>query len=141
MNYTFKDFIGWARNLSRGSQNCHNILFREGVRSDGKKFMEIEFFTSKNRYVISAVETDRGHLYVDGGLITRAPYPGERHVRYANVSDGDLTPETWAHILGQVIFYEMLPIAEDRFPSQVAEKDQLTLADALNKYCPGWNSF
>ncbi len=140
MNYTFMDFIVWAKRLSRGTFGCQNILFREGVRNDGKKFMEIEFFTSKNHYVITAVETEEGRpLYLDGELITRAPYPGERHVRYADVDDGALTPENWARMLGQIIHYEMLPINEHRDPRVVEEKDKLTLKDALNKYFPGWN--
>lgn len=142
MNYTFMDFINWAGDLSRGPQNCHNILFREGVRDDGKKYMEIEFFTRENRYVVTATETDSGRpLYLDGGLITRAPYPGERHVRFANVNDGTLTPENWTRMLGQIVHYEMLPINEYRDPRQVDEKDKLTLVDALDKYFPGWHPF
>lgn len=142
MNYTFMDFIQWAYNLSRGGYGCQNILFREGVRNDGKKFMEIEFFTRENRYVITAVETESGQpLFLIGDLILRAPYPGEKHARYADVSDGKLTPETWAHILSQVIHYEMLPINKNRDPRVVEEKDKLTLKDALDKYFPGWNPF
>lgn len=140
MDYTFMDFIQWAYKLSRGTYGCSHILFREGVRNDGKKFMEIEFFTQKNRYVITAQEREDGRpIYLDSQLITRAPYPGERHVRYADVDDGALTPENWACMLGQIIHYEMLPIAKDRYPTQIAEKDKLTLVDALNKYFPDWN--
>lgn len=132
MKYTIKDFISWARSLaSYHRPNFKNILFTE---SDDGKTVTIEFYTCFNKYVIRAMERGDGSTWMEGTLVTRAPYPGESHVRFNDLSDGEISPETWAFILSKVIASEMVPIQRNFIPLQDEENQQKNLDYAVTKY-------
>lgn len=102
---TVNDFHDWLER-DIGRFGLHVKIAEEDETSQ-----TVKLFTAQHEYTIRATESDRGG-YLGGGASARAPLPGETWTRGRDLRDGKLTEETWRKILGDIVSFELVPIAQ-----------------------------
>lgn len=97
---SIRDLVLWLANLvSAPVVKPASILVKKWEKSETEgNYIKFEFFTERHKYVISAQEKEAS-TYMCVALVTRAPLPGERHLRFRNIGDGKICFVTWLFAL------------------------------------------
>lgn len=85
-----------------------DVLIEEETETN----LRIQVFTDVHSFQISASEPSdiRPNGYLGCIASCRKPRAGEDWTRGSDLSDGPLSLETWHHILGDIISYEMVKV-------------------------------
>lgn len=108
---TIKDLMSWIeRDITRFS-NSNNYI--EIVPPSEHFDLKIRIYTDIHQYSIVAREqltSDSPRSYLGCMATCRKPRAGETWTRGNDLTDGELSFETWHSILGDIISYEMVKV-------------------------------
>lgn len=108
---TIDHFMSWIeRDLCRFGTTEHHVQEVAGNAEPGETSKTVRFYTTDNVYSVRAVERDGNAGYLGCGAASRAPNPGEDHLRGSDLADGNLSEATWHRILGDIVSYELQPL-------------------------------
>lgn len=108
---TIEDLRSWMdRDLGRFAGRATHVLETEIRDQDRCRF---RLYTRTNVYTIVAREHGGGTKtgYLGCQASSRMPRAGEDCARGRDLSDGDLSEETWRRILGEIVSFEMVGIS------------------------------
>lgn len=101
--WIFEDLSRWNR--------CETAVH---VADDETGMFRFRLYTAEFRFQILATEREGGGGYLGCTVATRAPRPGEEHVRGNDLADGPFTRETWDQIKNDMIAYSLKEISRTR---------------------------
>jgi hypothetical protein len=96
----------------------------EGSPEGYEQRYRIKLYTDNHVYNISSIESNKkgnSRNYLGCVCSARKPLAGESWTRGCDLSDGDLSIETWNKIKNDIISYELIQIAP-KFKSPVDDK-------------------
>ena len=115
---TLKDLDKWIEALNRFGSNIE-VTF-DSRSSDYFQHLRFRLYTDTNKYAFEAITGERSYL----GCIAscRKPRAGEDWTRGRDLSDGNMSHETWVKILSDIVSYELVKVHyPEKSPAVVSE--------------------
>ena len=107
---TLQDIKQWIDNIGRYSSEQNVEINEYADSSDGIGHYHFFIYTNDHSYSIIAKTKKGGRSYLGCIASSRKPRAGEDWTRGNDLSDGDLSLETWHQILGDIVSYELVKV-------------------------------